>query len=74
MLNACISLCTCIHALAPFPLPLPLLSLIEGIGDLQSKYYYRIQKCTVSYSSLGVFALFLSVELAGRSCGIRKVN
>lgn len=72
MLNACVSLCTWIHTLAPFLFPSP--SLVEGIGDLQSKYCYRVQKCKISYSSFSVFGLFLSVELAGYTCGIIKVN
>lgn len=67
-------LCTCMHTLAAFLLLFPSLFLVEGIGDLQGKYYYRIQKCKISYSSLGVFGLFLSVELAGYTCGIIKVN
>lgn len=58
----------------PFFFLFPFLSLVEGIGGLQNKYYYGIQKCRISYSSLGVFGLSLSVELAGYTCGITKVN
>lgn len=71
-LKACILLCTHIHTLDPFLFPS--LSLVEGTGELQSKYYYKIQECKRSCSSLGIFGLFLSVEQAGCTCGIIKVS
>lgn len=64
MLNACVSLCTWIRTLSPFLFPSP--SLVEGIGDLQSKYCYRVQKCKISYSSsvyLDCFSLWSWLDI-----------